>query len=130
MAEDLLDALGRNVDALAYVALVVVLVVTTISTDRRYTKERRHTENLERRIRSLVLVVRFQQSLVDAKLPEPQTGTTVEGDVEILDLSVDGLISRLGYCLSCHRLKAPSHFDQTGHLRLEDENLGADYERH
>jgi hypothetical protein len=131
MTTDLLDALERNLDSIAYILLVVVLMAVAIHADHRFTQERNRSENLERRIRSLVLVVRFQQSLVDAKLPEPETVTTARGEAEYLDLSVDGLISRLGYCLTCHRLKAPAHFVQTDHLRLEDDNLtGADHERH
>lgn len=129
MLADLVDSLGRNIDALAYVLLIVVLVATAIHADRRYDQERKTSERLERRIQSLVLVVRFQQSLVDAKLPD---ATPVDENTEVLDLSVDALISKMGYCLSCHRLKAPSHFATTQHLRLEDNNLhGApDTERH
>lgn len=120
MLADLVDSLGRNLDALAYVALIVVLVVVAIHSDRRFTDERTRNERLERRIQSLVLVVQFQQALVDAKMPEVQPDTP---DEEMLDLSVDALISKMGYCLSCHRLRAPSHFQQTDHVQLEDPAL-------
>lgn len=116
-----LDALGRNIDALAYVFLVLTLVVTTITADRRYTTERHRNEKLQRRIQSLVLVVQFQQALIEAEKQElPAEKELVE--IEPLDLSVDAMISRMGYCLTCHRLKAPAHFKLTDHLRLEDEN--------
>lgn len=126
MPSDLVDAIGRNIDAFAYIALVLVLMVTAIHADKRYTQERDRNTRLERRIQSLVLVVRFQQTLVDAKMPEPQS---IEID-EPLDLSVDAMISKMGYCLSCHRLKAPSHFATTQHLRLEDNLVTPDKEGH
>jgi hypothetical protein len=124
MLTDLADALGQHIDALAYVALIVVLMVVAIHSDRRYTDERDRNERLQRRIQSLVLVVRFQQTLVDAKLPDqPTTVADVDLEPEILDLSVDAMIARMGYCLTCHRLRAPAHFKQTDHLQLEDPNL-------
>lgn len=124
MLADLTDALGRNIDALAYVALIIVLVAVAIHADKRYTQERKHNERLVRRIQSLSLVVRFQQSLVDAKLPEVQPTPADELDPdEIPDLSVDGYITQLRYCLTCHRLRAPSHFTTTQHLQLEEPQL-------
>lgn len=127
-----LEAIDQYLDSVVYILLIIVLVVTAVHADRRYDEERSRNEALERRIRSLSLVVRFQQSLVDAQLPEPETTPTTVGEAEVVDLSVDGLISRMGYCLTCHRLKAPSHFQQTDHLRLEDDSLvhGPSPERH
>lgn len=127
-----LEAIDQYLDSVVYILLIIVLVVTAVHADRRYDQERSRNEALERRIRSLSLVVRFQQSLVDAQLPEPETTPTIVGEAEVVDLSVDGLISRMGYCLTCHRLKAPSHFQQTDHLRLEDDSLvhGPSPERH
>jgi hypothetical protein len=123
MPADLVDSLGRNIDALAYVFLVVVLVITTITADRRYTAERHRNVQLERRIRSLVLVVQFQDALISnheqAVLPAPQ----VVDPEDLFGLPVDAMISKMGYCLTCNRLKAPSHFTQTDHLRLEDEHI-------
>lgn len=127
-----LETIDQYLDSVVYILLIIVLVVTAVHADRRYDQERSRNEALERRIRSLSLVVRFQQSLVDAQLPEPETTPTIVGEAEVVDLSVDGLISRMGYCLTCHRLKAPSHFQQTDHLRLEDDSLvhGPSPERH
>jgi hypothetical protein len=127
MLADLIDALGRNIAELAYVFLVVVLVATTVHADKRYSQERSRTDALERRVRSLVLVVRFQDAALTAKLTP---ATPVTDEPEVLDLSVDAMISQLGYCLTCHRLKAPVHFTQTDHLQLEDEDLVQRNERH
>lgn len=123
MLNDLLGGLDRHLDAIAYVALVVVLMAVAIHADKRYTQERTRNEVLQRRIRSLTLVVRFQDTML--KVDEP---AAVEPVVEVLDLSVDAMIRQLGYCLSCHKLKAPSHFTDTDHLRLEDDQLIRDQE--
>lgn len=123
MLKDALSALDQHLDALAYVALVVVLVAVAIHADKRYTQERIRNEVLQRRIRSLTLVVRFQDTML--KVDEPAAPEPV---VEVLDLSVDTMIRQLGYCLTCHRLKAPSHFNDTDHLRLEDDKLIPDTE--
>jgi len=122
MLSDVIDSLGRNIDALAYIALIVMLVAVAIHADKRYDQERQRNIVLERRIRSLTLVTRFQDTLL--KVAETDEPVADEPAGEVLDLSVDTMIRQLGYCLTCHRLKAPAHFNQTDHLRLEDENLG------
>lgn len=122
MLSDVIDSLGRNLDALAYVVLVVVLVAVAIHADKRYDQERQRNIVLERRIRSLTLVTRFQDTML--KVTETDEPAADEPAGEVLDLSVDTMIRQLGYCLTCHRLKAPSHFNDTDHLRLEDDNLG------
>lgn len=120
MLEAALTMLDEHIANLAYVALVLVLAITAFHADHRFTEERNRNEGLERRIRSLTLVIRFQQTLVDAKLPETEPD---HDRVEVLDLSVDHLISKMGYCLTCHRLKAPTHFAETDHLQLEDPHI-------
>ena len=118
MLIELLEGLDRHLDALAYVALVVVLVAVAIHADKRYDQERTRNIVLERRIRSLTLVVRMQDTLLKVDEPEAPEATP-----EVLDLSVDAMIRQLGYCLTCHRLKAPEHFNDSTHLRLEDDQL-------
>lgn len=125
MPTDLVDALGRNIDALAYVFLVVTLVITSITSDRRYTAERHRNIQLERRIRSLVLVVQFQDALIsthDQAKPDPIPPAPADPE-DLFGMPVDAMISKMGYCLTCNRLKAPGHFTQTDHLRLEDEHI-------
>ena len=122
MLKDALAALDQHLDALAYVALVVMLVAVAIHADHRYTQERNRNVVLERRIRSLNLVVRFQDAVAVATTPEPAVPV---GTAELETLSVDAMIAQLGYCLTCHRLKAPVHFTQTDHLRLEDNDLAS-----
>lgn len=121
MLSDVIDSLGRNIDALAYITLVVMLVAVAIHADKRYDQERQRNIVLERRIRSLTLVTRFQDTLL--KVDEVKEPAADEPAGEVLDLSVDTMIRQLGYCLTCHRLKAPQHFNSTDHLRLEDDNL-------
>lgn len=122
MLSDVIDSLGRNLDALAYIALVVMLVAVAIHTDKRFDQERQRNIVLERRIRSLTLLTRIQDALL--KVTETDEPAADEPAGEVLDLSVDAMILQLGYCLTCHRLKAPNHFTSTDHLRLEDDNLG------
>lgn len=124
MLKDALGLLDRHLDSLIYIALVVMLVVVAIHADKRYDEERLRNEKLERRIRSLTLVVRFQDTML--KVDEPAPVDTSRS--EVLDLSVDSMIRQLGYCLTCHRLKAPGHFTETDHLRLEDDQLIPDTE--
>ena len=124
MLIDLLEGLTRHLDAIAYVALVVVLVAVAIHADRRYDEERTRNEVLQRRIRSLTLVVRFQDTMLKVDEPAPPVSHP-----EVLDLSVDAMIRQLGYCLTCHRLKAPAHFvDEPTHVRLEDDQHIPDIE--
>lgn len=123
MASDLVDSLGRNIDALAYVFLIVTLVITTITADRRYTSERHRNIQLERRIRSLVLVVQFQDALITNQDQAPAPPPAVTDPEDLFGMPVDAMIAKMGYCLTCNRLKAPSHFTQTDHLRLEDDHI-------
>ena len=118
MLIELLEGLDRHLDALVYVLLVVMLVAVAIHADKRYDQERTRNIVLERRIRSLTLVVRMQDTLLKVDEPEAPEATP-----EVLDLSVDAMIRQLGYCLTCHRLKAPEHFNDSTHLRLEDDQL-------
>jgi hypothetical protein len=97
-------------------------VAVAIHADKRYDQERQRNIVLERRVRSLTLVTRFQDTLL--KVNETEEQAADEPDPQVLDLSVDHMIRQLGYCLTCHRLKAPAHFKLTDHLRLEDDNLG------
>lgn len=124
MLKDLLGGLDQHLDSLIYIALVVMLVAVAVHADKRYDEERTRNEKLERRLRSLMLVVRFQDTVL--KVDEPAPVDTAR--VEILDISVDAMIRQLGYCLTCHKLKAPSHFTETDHLRLEDDKLIPDSE--
>lgn len=117
MLKDALSALDQHLDALAYVALVVVLVAVAIHADKRYDQERTRNIKLERRIRSLTLIIRTQDTLLKADEPEAHVA-----GAEVLDLSVDVMVAQLGYCLTCHKLRAPSHFDDDGHVRLDDDH--------
>lgn len=80
-------------------AIIISLAVAVIYLDAMLTREQGVSEKLKLQVRRVVL---------NEAAP---------------DLTADGHISRLEYCLTCHVLKPTSHFALTEHLSLEDRNL-------
>jgi hypothetical protein len=140
MLADLVDSLGRNIDALGLVLLIVMLTAVAVHADRRYTDERNRNEqlnievaNLNRRNRSLQLIVQFQDStltnleaaLTRAADEEAEPSVSTEPVTELEGKPIDEVIMAMEFCLSCHKLAAPSHFKLTKHLALGDNSLEA-----